>query len=193
MRGVRGGRLLRGLPRSMVLRPALEPAAGATLGRLVDRLVGRVLPEVTLSCYKGKPVHVARVADEKALVIYTYPGVAGLSRAAVSDVAQQEVFDRHAEDLRAHTLTVVGLSSEPARAQLLRVARHRVNHELWSDPDLVLADALDLPSHSHQDVRCYERLVLVTRNGVIEKAFFPIDSPQHTATQVITWLKATAR
>lgn len=159
---------------------------------LGDALAGRVLPDVTLACHLGEPVRLALVA-ERPLVIYTFPGVARPPAVAAGDAALHAAFDRHTDDLDAHMLRAVGLSSEPARALQLRAARYRVLHELWSDPGMLLARALGLPTHSDGSMCCYQRLVLVTRGGTIAKAFYPVASPQRAAAQVITWLRATGR
>lgn len=63
-----------------------------------------------------------------------------------------------------------------------------------SDPQLRLADALNLPAFSapgHD--RLYTRLTLVVRDGHIEHALYPIFPPNTSLThaqQVLRWLQA---
>jgi len=47
--------------------------------------------------------------------------------------------------------------------------------------------------YNHDGGWCYERLILVTRGGVIERVFYPVDRPQRSAARVIAWLRATGR
>lgn len=189
------------LPARVVLRPTLGLALGLPGSALADGRdrqaegegpVGRVLPDVKFTTHMGEQVRLALVA-ERPLVIYTYPGVPDPPGVAAAAAAQHAAFNRRAEDLAAHALRVVGLSSEPHHSQLLRVVSHRIYHELWSDPCLVLAGALGLPSYIHDGVCCYERLILLTRGGSVERVFFPGDSPQRSAAQVVSWLKVAGR
>jgi peroxiredoxin len=164
--------------------------------RLAQGLVGRELPAVTLTSYDERPVELAYVAIE-GLVIYTYPGSVlspdgGIS-SADGDTVQHRAFDRHDEDLRAHELQVVGLSSEAPSAQRKRAWAHGVGHMLWSDPGLLLAEALGMPTFTHDGVGCYRRLTIIAREARIVKAFFPVHSPERSAAQVIWWAQAMGR
>jgi len=179
--------------------------------RLADALVGRAIPSLRLTAFSGAPVTLPRDADVP-LVIYLYPGAGGapgglsphgLDWAAPSaqavagrmaDAAQHRAFDSHREQLRERfVVKVVGLSSEPKAVQHASVCADRLCHELWSDPELLLADALGLPTFTDEGARRYRRLTLVVSGGRIEKAFFPVESPQRSAAQVIGWLTAMGR
>jgi peroxiredoxin len=156
----------------------------------VRGLAGRFLPDVTLRSALGTEVRLALITQP--LVIYTYPGTDS-SPGEAADAAQHKAFDRHAADLRTRTLQAIGISSETERAQRCRVARYRVEHQLWSDPALAFAAALGLPTLHDGDTVCYERLTLVARSGVIEKVFYPIANSWQCAAQIIAWLKMTGR
>ncbi len=59
------------------------------------------------------------------------------------------------------------------------------------DPELLIADALGLPTVQEGDARHYRRLSLITRRGRIEKVIFPPerDIENHTR-RVISWMQA---
>ncbi len=185
-----------GRVRPLERRQAQSLAARERARRLADGLVGRTIPALRLTTAAGALVDL-RSEAERAAVFYLYPGVAaspdGVSDTAVADAALHRAFDRHYHDLRARSLNVLGLSSEPEHAQLVRLIEHRVGHELVSDPELRLAHTLGLPTFTDDAVECYRRLTLVAFAGRIAKAFYPIDSPERSAAQVVWWLRVTGR
>lgn len=157
-------------------------------------LAGRALPRLALEMSTGEVVWLQGECD-LGRVIYLFPGGPwspdGGSGSGLGDVAQHRAFERHREDLLAYCLTAVGVSSQPARVLEASRVEHRVGHELWSDPGLSLADAVGLPTFIWAGVRWYRRLVMVVRGGRVEKAFFPVASPQRSGAQVLWWLKLT--
>jgi peroxiredoxin len=160
-------------------------------------LVGRALPALTLTSAAGTPVSLARDTDP-AVVIYAFPGgEESPSEGAAggrADAAQHRAFDERAPDLRARSLRVLGLSSEPLSDLRRRVLEHRIGHELLSDPEFELARALALPTtHDEAGGERYERLMLVAFAGRIAKAFYPVESPRRSASQVVCWSTATER
>jgi peroxiredoxin len=162
--------------------------------RLAVGLVGRTIPTLTLKTFNGTSVNLSFAMDD-GVVIYLYPGADsspdGGSESRAADDAQHQSFERHRDDLEALSFKAVGVSGEPALAQLPRVLEAGVRHELWSDPDRQLARALGLPTFEQPGASGYRRGMLVVDAGVVEKAFYPVDSPEHSAAQVISWLKAT--
>ena len=164
--------------------------------RPAEQLDGRAIPPLRLATFTGTPVELHRDTVRR-IVIYVYPGSAyspdGGSASRAGDAAQHRAFDRHRDELEVRGLTAVGLSSESQRAQRTSVFENRICHELWNDSDLQLAQALGLPTFEHDGVSCYRRLTIVAWGGRIEKAFFPVESAQRSASQVIGWLKATGR
>lgn len=164
--------------------------------RLADAVAGAEIPDQCMTSFTGTRVELRR-ETELAKVIYAFPGSDcspdGGSRSPLADVMQHHAFDRHRDDLLAHGLSVVGVSAESREALQARVFAHRVCHELWGDPGLSLARSLGLPTFSCEEVRGFRRLTLVVREGRVEKMFFPVESPERSATQVLWWLKATGR
>ncbi|HTU79243.1 MAG TPA: hypothetical protein VMF09_10840 [Solirubrobacteraceae bacterium] len=161
---------------------------------LANTLVGRAIPALRLTAFTGAHRELRRDTDPAA-VIYCYPGTVsspdGGSDSGVGDAAQHQAFDRHRDELNLFALRAIGLSSESEHAQRATAFENRIGHELWSDPDMLLARALGLPTFAQAGVSGYRRLTVVVFAGKIAKAFFPVESPQRTAAQVISWLKAT--
>jgi peroxiredoxin len=180
-------------------------AARADARRAASVLAGRALPALSLTSTTGTPVQFARDSDPGA-VIYLFPGGDtspppsasssdgsgnGNASGARADAAQHRAFDERQHDLRTRSLRVFGVSSEPLSDQRTRVLEHRIGHQLISDPELEFARALELPTYTEEGVERYERLMLVAFAGRIAKAFYPVDSPQRSASQIICWLMAT--
>jgi len=185
---LRGARAFRVTHRDLDARR--EPALRAR------DLVGRQLPTITLISYMGKPVELPH-AGARGLVIYTYPDADsspdGAEWSMAADAAQHRAFDTALAELQACSLLAVGLSSEPPEVQRERALDHRVCHPLWSDPELLLARALGLPTFRHAGVGRYRRLMLVARDRQIIKAFFPVEDARRCAAQVIYWARAVGR
>ena len=158
--------------------------------------MGCALPSLCLTTFAGVRVTLPRDAYAP-LVIYLYPGTRGSTvspaASAVADAVQHRAFDRVRDELDVRCMKAVGLSSERVSVQYASVCANRVCHELWSDPELALAHALGLPTFSDGGVERYQRLTLVVSGGRIERVFFPVEAPQRSAAQVISWLKASGR
>ena len=60
-----------------------------------------------------------------------------------------------------------------------------------ADPDLLLRDALQLPTFEIQGQTLYKRLALVAVGGWIAKVFYPVFPPDRSAQDVVDWLRAT--
>jgi peroxiredoxin len=163
--------------------------------RLGEALVGRAIPAgLRLTASSGTPIEPRRDTGP-AVVIYFYPGTPsspdGGSDSERADAAQQRAFDRHHDDFSAHALRPIGVSSASERTLRTSVFENRLGHDIWSDPQLLLGQALGLPTFEEAGNAGYRRLTMVIREGQIAKVFFPIDSPERSAAQVIWWLQAT--
>jgi peroxiredoxin len=173
-------------------RIAEESVDGATGRRGLEHLlVGCRLPRVELSTHRETRVCLPRDAHG-GIVLYLHPGLRE-AHAAAFDAAEHVAFDRVGNELKRRRFTAVGVSSQTSKEQFRRVAELRIGHELWSDPELILARELGLPTFENEGEKKYERLTLMVLAGVIQKAFYPVDSPHQAAFQALTWLKATAR
>jgi peroxiredoxin len=160
---------------------------------LADRLVGLVIPSVVLDSFREDPLDLRQLAQERPLVIYLYPGVrrspADGEQTPLMDAAQHHAFLEHRADLAARDYQAVGVSSQSTESQAQSALVGRLTQRLFSDRGLQLAGELELPTFDVEGAHWYQRLMLVTREGRIEKAFFPVASAGRSAAQVITWMR----
>ena len=84
---------------------------------------------------------------------------------------------------------VLALSSDDARYQQDLVARLQLPYPMLSDPQLRLAEALDLPTFQANNSRFYKRLTLVLTGTLIEHVFYPVFPPDKHADEVLEWLR----
>lgn len=163
-------------------------------------LPGLVLPDVTLTASDGARVDLAALGGGRC-VIYAYPltGRPGVDLPAGWDAipgargcsTEACGFRDHFAQLRdAGATRVYGLSSQTPAYQAEVVGRLRLPFTMLSDPDMRLADLLDLPTFAapgHD--RLYARLTLIVNRGRIEHVFYPIFPPNTHAGQVLAWLR----
>jgi peroxiredoxin len=164
-------------------------------------LLGMLLPALSLATSSGTTVNLAELGPGRT-VVYLYPltgrpgvdlpeGWDAIPGARGCSTEACDFRDHFADLQQAGAAQVYGLSSQDPGYQAEVVERLRLPFDMLSDPQLALADALDLPTFSapgHD--RLYARLTLVVRDGRIEHVFYPIFPPNTHAQQVLTWLTA---
>jgi peroxiredoxin len=149
-----------------------------------DHLPGAAMPPVVLRDTSGNEVALDQLGPGRT-VIYLYPlsGRPGVdlpngwdaipgARGCTPEACGFR--DHHADLQAAGARAVYGLSSQSTDYQ--------------SDPDLALADALDLPTFEAGGERLFSRLTLIVTDGRIEHAFYPIFPPDQHAAEVLEWL-----
>jgi peroxiredoxin len=62
-------------------------------------------------------------------------------------------------------------------------------YAILSDPQLELANALNLPTFQTAGLTLYKRLTLIARDGTIEKVFYPVFPPDTHAEEVVAALE----
>ena len=161
---------------------------------VTERLVGLPLPRVVLGSVGGPSVEfdMRQYGHWCPLVICLYPGACSSPEDGREsprlDRVQHRAFRARKDELMALGVGVIGVSSQSRRAQLDSLVANRVTHRLLSDPQLLLATELGLPTFTADGARWYQRLTLVASAGHIEKAFFPVCAAR-SAAQVITWIR----
>jgi hypothetical protein len=83
-----------------------------------------------------------------------------------------------------------GMSSQSLEEQVEFAARNHVAYPVLSDPDLLVRDALELPTFEIAGHTLYRRLALIAERSVIVKVFYPVFPPDRNAADVVAWLKA---
>lgn len=146
--------------------------------RALQSLVGQRMPSAILGSTLTESVV---LAEHPNLVIYLYPGAAGIIRGdetPLIDAAQHRGFQTHLDSFTASGFTVIGLSSQTSHRQRQSAHRHRLLHPLVSDPNFCLAEALSLPTSRLGAARVYERLTLVVAGGSMSLVLSPLPTPE---------------
>ncbi|MBA2945621.1 MerR family transcriptional regulator [Streptomyces himalayensis] len=164
-----------------------------------DHLPGTKAPQIPLLNTAGKEIRLDALGPRRT-VIYIYP-LTGRPGTDLPDgwnsipgargcTPETCGFRDHFQDLlEAGAGRVYGLSSQDTDYQNEIVERLGLPFDMLSDPTLVLADTLGLPTFEVDGMRLFKRLTLIVRDGVIEHAFYPIFPPNAHAQQVLTWLR----
>ena len=163
-----------------------------------DHLVGADVPPLTLLS-STVSVNLAAFAAGRA-VLYVYPRTGKPDRAvpegwdavpgARGCTPESCGFRDHADELAALGARVAGLSAQPLADQEELAARLRLPYPVISDPELVLARALGLPTFTFEGVELYKRVTLVLARARIEHVFYPVFPPDRNAAMVVAWLRA---
>ena len=158
------------------------------------------MPRLALSTSDGNSVDLAALPQGRT-VIYLYPltgrpgvdlpvgwdsipGARGCSTEACS-------FRDHYHELhQAGAAAIYGMSSQSPEYQAEVDERLRLPFQMLSDPELAMADALDLPTFAAPGYnRLYSRLTLIVNTRSIEHVFYPIFPPNAHAEQVLDWFR----
>jgi peroxiredoxin len=166
-----------------------------------DHLTGMRIPSLRLPSTQGE-LDIAEAADG-LLVLYVYPrtGRPGVEPPAEWDATPGARgctphscgYRDHAAELRELGARVAGISAQPLDDQREVAERLHLPHPVIADPELRLADALDLPTFEFGGQRLYKRLALVAENGRIVKVFYPVFPPDENAAEVVAWLRRRER
>ena len=111
------------------------------------------------------------------------PGVRGCT-------PQSCAFRDHHAELRALGARVYEISAQDVAFQKKIAERLRLPFGLLSDEDLILAEALSLPTFEVEGLRLLRRLTLIVADGQIQKVFYPVFPPDKNAEEVVRWLSA---
>jgi peroxiredoxin len=138
-------------------------------------LLDAAVPTSRFGCYARTPVALPELGEE--VVLYLYPGSVRSPEdgyeSPLRDSVQHRSFEDCRESLRTLGYSAVGLSSHSVDAQRRVAAGTGVSHTLLSDPDLVLARALGLPTFNMDRDDWYCRVTILIQGGRIAAAFHP--------------------
>jgi peroxiredoxin len=156
--------------------------------RLALRVTGAVLPTIGVETIMGNYVHLRELAADW-LVIYCLPGAQTAEQASHDeDQREHRAYRQHEAVFAGRQIRVASISSEPRKLQMRAMLMQEVNHHMLLDPTLLIADALGLPSLTDGARRCYDRLTLIARDGIIEHVFYPLERGGRSPAQVLTWM-----
>jgi peroxiredoxin len=162
-------------------------------------LPGTAVPDLALPATDGRSVRLDEPGARPRTVVYAYPrtGVPG-EDSLVPDwdeipgargcTPEACGFRDHAADLAAAGAAVAGVSTQSTEYQREAAARLGLPFPLLSDAGGRLTDALRLPTFQAGGHVLLKRLTLVVRDGVVERAFYPVFPPDRHAEDVLRWL-----
>ena len=160
-----------------------------------DHLAGSHLPGVTLRATDGSDVNLRELQGRSVIFAYprtgrpgeqslggdqawnAIPGARGCTPQACA------IRDTHAQ-FEALGVRVFGLSTQTTDDQREAAERLHLPYPLLSDPGA----ALSLPTFEVEGVTLYRRLALVVRDGVVERALYPVFPPTEAAEQALAAL-----
>jgi peroxiredoxin len=161
-------------------------------------LAGIKLPRTTLPSTLGQSIDLSALRSTTVIYIYPRtgrpdePSPAGWNEipGARGCTPQSCAFRDHFDELkRAGAAQVFGLSTQSTADQREAVERLHLPFELLSDEKLEFARALKLPTFEVEGMMLIKRITLVTRDGRIEKVFYPVFPPDRNAADVLDWLQ----
>jgi peroxiredoxin len=164
-------------------------------------LAGMKLPDLVLAATSGPAVNLARLTGRTVVYIYPRTGVPGVDPPAGWDqipgargcTPQSCGFRDHFAELKALGVShVVGLSTQDTGYQREAAERLHLPFPVLSDADLKFTHALKLPTFSAAGMTLLKRMSLVSDDGAIVKAFYPVFPPDKNAEEVIAWLRGRA-
>ncbi len=163
-----------------------------------DHLLGTSIPDVTLPSTSWERISL-RDATRRLSVLYFYPrtGTPGqeppegwdLIPGARGCTPQACGFRDHAQELADLGAEVIGISAQTTDEQREFAMRVGLPFALLSDPALLLAGRMGLPTFEVESVRLFKRVTLIAKDAKVVKVLYPIFPPNRNAEDVVAWLK----
>lgn len=157
--------------------------------RLDWRLPRCEFPDVELQTLHATRVPIRQHLSGRVVIDFQPGGMTALSGDSDRTAARQAYLNRlrALDAMQARHLTVISAvrdALDPANGYF------DPGSVMLCDPELLIADALGLPTIHDGDARHYRRLSLITRRGCIEKVIFPAgkDVENHTR-RIISWMQ----
>ena len=160
-------------------------------------LTGMKLPSIMLRSTRDRTVDLSRLAG--TIVVYIYPRIGRPDQelptgwnaipGARGCTPQSCALRDHYQALQALGVAeLFGLSTQDPEYQQEAAERLHLPFELLSDAKLEFTQALRLPTFEVDGMKLIKRITLITRDGRIEKVFYPVFPPDRNADDVIEWL-----
>lgn len=167
-----------------------------------DHLIGTNWPAIALPATDGQSYDLSALGG--LTVVYAYPrtGQPGIENPDGWDLIpgargctpQSCSFRDHYAELKALGVDhLFGLSTQSVAYQAEAAERLHLPFPILSDEELVLAQALNLPTFEAGGMLLLKRCTFVINAGKIEHVFYPVFPPDQSASDVIEWLSARKR
>jgi peroxiredoxin len=164
-----------------------------------EHLVGMTIPPVSLMATDDTSVTLSALPGRT--VVFGYPRTGEPGKIALVDdwdmipgargcTPQTCAFrDLYAELKAAGARHVFGLSTQSNAYQTEMASRLHLPFPVLSDEQLVLTDALRLPTMDVAGLAMIKRLALIVDDARITHVFYPVFPPDRNAGDVLAWLK----
>jgi peroxiredoxin len=164
----------------------------------VQYLVGRRLPDVELPATSGSSVNPGRLKGLAVLFCYPWTGrpghpnpphwdeIPGAHGSTPQAVAYSEAYGK----FRKLGVGLFGISLQDSEWQREFVQRQKLAYRLLSDIGRKFSGDLGLQAFTTGGIDYLQRLTLITNNGIITTARFPVPSPEKDASEVLDLLQA---
>ncbi len=162
-----------------------------------NHLLGTRLPSLSLDATDGSTVDLSQLKN--TIVVYCYPRTGRPDQPVASDwlsipgasgcTPQSCAFRDQHNAYEALDVKVFGLSTQDTEYQRETVTRLHLTFPLLSDENLSFVKSLALPTFSFEGMTLIKRLTIIINNGEIIKVFYPINSPDKNAEDVLAYLK----
>ena len=166
-----------------------------------DHLPGTRVPPVELAATDGTRVRLDELEGRTVVFAYPRTGVPGEPSLGGDDewnaipgargcTPQTCAFrDLFAELKAAGAAHVFGLSTQDNTYQTEMASRLHLPFPVLSDSELLLTEALRLPTMQVAGLTLIKRLALIIDDGRITHVFYPVFPPDRNAGDVLQWLK----
>jgi peroxiredoxin len=160
-------------------------------------LAGSKLPAITLRATDGSLIDLSAIKGRTVVYVYPRTGRPGEDPpdgwdaipGARGCTPQSCSFRDHFTELMGLGVShLYGLSTQNTEYQREAVARLHLPFSLLSDAELILANAIALPTFRVAAMKLLRRMVLVVDSGIISKVFYPVFPPDKSADDVVAWL-----
>ncbi len=165
----------------------------------MQHLVGRKLPDVALASTAGGVETPAQIRGRAVIFCYPWAGRPGQANppdwdtipGAHGSTPQALAYSMACERFRNIGVKIFGLSLQDAEWQQELAIRNRLRFPLLSDAARKFSNALGLPTFTTGGVDYLSRLTLITSDGVVTAARFPVPAPEKDAVEVFNLIQAT--
>lgn len=160
-------------------------------------LVGMAMASIPLSATDGLMVDLSSLKGRVVVYLYPRTGRPGEPNpdgwdaipGARGCTPQTCAFRDHFAELKALGVGhLYGLSTQDTDYQREVAERLHLPFQLLSDEGLRLTTAMRFPVFHTNGMTLLKRMTLVLRDGVIEKAFYPVFPPDQNAANVVAFL-----
>ena len=166
--------------------------------KIPEKLTNLEIPDISLQSSNGEYVQLRRKESFK-IVLYSYPMTGRPDKSLPKNwnkipgakgctIENSTIRDNYEELIKLNSLPI-GITTQSISEIEEMTKRLKINHDILSDCNLILAKCLNLPLFNVDNKDYIKRITLVVDNSIIKKVFYPILEPEKHIQEIISWLK----